>query len=85
MFDSFNFVKSKLINVTTFIPQYFLVFFLFHNNTDSQNGIFFLGNGQNLENMKALSALIPKIEKILISVVKILWGGEKRFFFFGGL
>ena len=53
--------------------------------TDSQNGIFFLGNGQNLENMKALSALIPKIEKILISVVKILWGGGKRFFFFGGL
>ena len=43
--------------------------------TDSQNGIFFLGNGQNLENIKAISALIPKIEKILISVVKILWGG----------
>ena len=55
------------------------------NNTDSQNGIFFLGNGQNLEKMKAISALIPKIEKILISVVKILWGGGKCFFFFGVL
>ena len=33
--------------------------------------------------MKALSAVIPKIEKILISVVKILWGGGKRFFFGG--
>ena len=53
------------------------------NNTDSQNGIFFLGNGQNLENMKALSALIPKIEKILISVVKILWGEKNVFFLWG--
>ena len=44
-----------------------------------------LGNGQNLENMKAISAPILKIEKILISVVKILWGGGKCFFFFGGL
>ena len=56
-----------------------------YNNTDSQNGIFFLGKGQNLEKMKATSALIPKIEKILISVVKILWWGGKCFFFFGVL